>query len=192
MIDNQEIIKILESRLGAIDQVQGECTPDTHCAAILVPLLLKDDEWQILYTRRTGNVSTHQHEVSFPGGAYEDADVTLVTTVLRETFEEVGIRSKDIQILGSLQNSQTITGFRVFPFVAVVKWPVEFKVNYDEVESIFFIPISWLLNPSNHYEENYDSLKYGIHKVIHYRDFNGEHLWGYTARVTMQFLELLK
>jgi 8-oxo-dGTP pyrophosphatase MutT (NUDIX family) len=192
MIDSQGIIRILESRLGAIDQVQADCTPDAHCAAILVPLLWKDNEWQVLYTRRTGKVSTHQHEVSFPGGAYEDTDETLVNTVLRETFEEIGIRSKDISILGSLQKSQTITGFRVFPFVAVVNWPIEFKVNVDEVESVFFMPISWLQNPNNNYEEDYDSIRFGIHKVIHYMDYHGEHLWGYTARVTMQFLELLK
>lgn len=169
-----------------------KCDPDNTCAAILVPLLLKNSEWHLLFTRRTGKVSSHQNEVSFPGGSYEFTDINLENTAIRETYEEIGIEPKDIEILGKLPTSTTITGFKVFPFIALINWPIDFRLNSEEVEVIFSVPISWLMNPSNYYEEDYKSDKFGRRRVIHYKEYMGEHIWGYTAKVVQQFLLLLK
>ena len=98
-------------------------------AAILIPMVQQEDDWHLLFTRRTHFVSTHQNEVSFPGGSYEPSDLDLETTALRETREEIGITSENIEILGAMQTLNTITGFSVFPFVAILIWPVKMKIN---------------------------------------------------------------
>jgi 8-oxo-dGTP pyrophosphatase MutT (NUDIX family) len=183
--------ELIQQKLSIFNSDE-RCNPNSECASILVPLIWKNQEWNLIYTRRTGNVSSHQHEVSFPGGSYEPNDINLENTALRETFEEIGIKNNEIRILGALPASKTISGFTVFPFVAIVNWPVDLTINPDEVDSVFSIPIKWLENPVNYYESEYRSELFGIRKVIHYKEFEGEHLWGYTAWVTLQFLEILK
>jgi len=167
-------------------------SPDATCAAILVPLVKKEHEWNLLFTRRSDKVASHQNEVSFPGGSFEKEDSTLESTALRETMEEIGIDPGNITILGSLPFSNTITGYKVFPFVGKINWPVAIKINQEEVNSVFTIPISWLMDERNYYEADYHSSEFGVRKVIHYQEYQGEHLWGYTAKVTRQLLELLK
>ena len=93
------------------------------CAAVLVPLVWQDDEWHLLYTRRTDKVESHKGQVSFPGGACDEGETTPEQTALREAEEEIGISPKDVKVLGRLANLITITYFRVTPVVGVVKWP---------------------------------------------------------------------
>lgn len=168
------------------------CQPDNTCAAVLIPIVCRESQWSLLFTRRTANVSSHQNEVSFPGGSYEKSDVTLENTALRETFEEIGVEKERIEILGRLPISNTITGFNVFPYVGILAEPLSIRMNKDEVDSVFTIPVTWLEDPANYYEADYISPQFGIRKVIHYREYKGEHLWGYTARMTLQLLMLLK
>ena len=193
MTENSYSIELLKTKFSKISNGSSErCDLSSSCAAILIPIICKDSEWHLLFTRRTGKVSSHQNEVSFPGGSYETTDQSLEKTALRETFEEIGVEEKDIQILGELPFSITVTGFTVFPFIGLINWPVELKVSDEEVESVFSIPVTWLADPENSYEKDYLSDKFGLRKVIHYKDYQGEHLWGYTAKVTQQFLTFLK
>ncbi len=137
-------------------------------------------------------MSTHQNEVSFPGGSFEPSDLILETTALRETREEIGITSQNIEILGALPALTTITGFSVFPYVAIMVWPAKMNINKCEVESVFTIPLKWLMDEGNYYEEDYHNEKFGIRRVIHYKDYNGEHLWGFTAKVVHELIGLIK
>ena len=193
MTENSLPIELLKTKFSKkSNESRKGCNLNSSCAAILIPIIWKDSEWHLLFTRRTGKVSSHQNEVSFPGGSYETQDQSLEKTALRETFEEIGVGEKDIEIFGELPFSITVTGFKVFPFVGLINWPVEFNVNDEEVESVFSIPVTWLADPENSYEKDYLSDKFGLRKVIHYKDYHGEHLWGYTAKVTQQFLLFLK
>ncbi len=85
------------------------------CAAVLVPLVWQDDEWHLLFTRRTDKVESHKGQVSFPGGACDEGEATPEQTALRETNEEIGLQAKDIKVLGRLTNLITISYFRVTP-----------------------------------------------------------------------------
>ena len=161
-------------------------------AAILIPLVMEEGSWHLLFTRRTLFVSTHQNEVSFPGGSFEPSDINLENTALRETNEEIGISIEKIEIIGALPPLTTITGFSVFPFVAILVWPTNLKINNCEVDSVFTIPLTWLMDDDNHYEEDYHNEKYGIRRVIHYKDYQGEHLWGFTANVVRNLINLIK
>ena len=179
--------KLIQSKFEA-HLVGGKYLP----AAILLPLVMQDGEWHLVFTRRTHFVSTHQNEVSFPGGSYEPSDLDLETTALRETKEEIGIPYEAFEIIGALPCLTTITGFSVFPFVAILPWPTKLTINKREVESVFAIPLNWLMDEGNFYVEDYHNEKYGIRKVIHYKDYKGEHLWGFTAKVVQELLNLIK
>lgn len=187
-----QIIEKIKNTLDITSTNTAECSPDISCAAVLIPLVFVENEWHLLFTRRSGHVASHQNEVSFPGGSYDSRDRDLKSTALRETYEEIGIRSDEISILGALTFSITITGFKVFPYVGIINWPTELIINASEVHSVFTIPIRWLMDSKNYYESDYFNPSFGIRKVIHYHEFQGEHLWGFTARLTQQLLELLK
>src|SRR5574339_985495 len=101
-----------------------ELTEETRlkCAAVLVPLVWQDEEWHLLYTRRTDTVESHKGQVSFPGGACDDGETTPEQTALREAEEEIGINPAHVNVLGRLANLITISYFRVTPVVGAVKW----------------------------------------------------------------------
>src|SRR4026207_390340 len=122
------------------------------CAAVLVPLVWHDDEWNLLYTRRTDTVESHKGRVSFPGGACDEGETTPEETALREAEEEIGINPGDVKVLGRLANLITITYFRVTPVVGIVQWPAVFRVGAHEVARIFTIPLTWLANSSNRWQ----------------------------------------
>jgi 8-oxo-dGTP pyrophosphatase MutT (NUDIX family) len=158
------------------------------CAAVLVPLVWQDEEWHLLYTRRTDKVESHKGQVSFPGGACDDGETTPEQTALREAEEEIGVRPQDVRVLGRLANLITITYFRVTPVVGVVKWPNVFRVGEHEVARVFTVPLGWLANPSNRWQFERSDLKRAL---IAYHPYDGELVWGATARITVDFLNIL-
>lgn len=158
------------------------------CAAILIPLVRQNNEWHILFTRRTDKVESHKGQVSFPGGACDEGETTPEQTALREVEEEIGIQTRDINILGRMANLITISFFRVTPVVGVVKWPNVFRVGEDEVARVFTIPLEWLANASNRWQfERPNTMR----TLIAYHPYDGELLWGATARMTVDFLNVL-
>ncbi|PKO03544.1 MAG: hypothetical protein CVU43_02120 [Chloroflexi bacterium HGW-Chloroflexi-5] len=187
-----EIVHRLSQSLNQATLASSNPDGIDFAAAVLILLVKDSDEWKIVYTRRTKNVRTHQGEVSFPGGAYEPQDENTVQTALRETYEEIGINPDCITIIGGLEPIRTISNFVVYPYVGVMECLPDFVINLDEVERIFLIPLDWLTNPDNFYEQDHMVENQFFHKVIHYRDFEGEHLWGLTARITQQLLKISK
>lgn len=158
------------------------------CAAVLIPLVWHDNEWHLLFTRRTDTVESHKGQVSFPGGACDEGETTPEQTALREADEEIGIHPSEVKVLGRLSNLITITYFRVTPVVGVVRWPAVFRVGAHEVARIFTIPVVWLANPSNCWQFEIPGTR---RSLIAYHPYDGELLWGATARMTVDFLNVL-
>ncbi len=162
-------------------------------AAVLVLFMRKKEQWHILYTQRTHSVRDHKGQVSFPGGAWEDQDLCLKETALRETFEEIGIKKEDIQILGSLPPINTISNYTITPFVGLISSELHFHLEKAEVESVFSIPITWLADESNREEREFIDKSSNVHRnVVFYKEYNGHILWGITAMLTIKILELIK
>ncbi|MEW5941152.1 MAG: CoA pyrophosphatase [Chloroflexota bacterium] len=157
-------------------------------AAVLVPLLRVDGEWRLLFTRRTDRVESHKSQVSFPGGACDEGETTPEQTALREAEEEIGLRPESVRVLGRLRPMDTISFYRVTPVVGVIPWPTVFRPAEHEVARIFTMPLEWLAERSNRWEFNMLGRK---HSVIVYHPYDGETLWGATARMTVDFLEIL-
>jgi 8-oxo-dGTP pyrophosphatase MutT (NUDIX family) len=158
------------------------------CAAVLIPLVWQAEEWHVLFTRRTDRVESHKGQVSFPGGACDEGERTAEETALREAEEEIGIPPREVRVLGRLSNLITITYFRVTPVVGVIRWPAVFRVGEHEVARIFTIPLAWLANPSNRWEFEVPGTG---RSLIAYHPYDGELLWGATARMTVDFLNVI-
>jgi 8-oxo-dGTP pyrophosphatase MutT (NUDIX family) len=151
-------------------------------------LVWDDDEWHLLFTRRTDTVESHKGQVSFPGGACDEGETTPEETALREADEEIGIPPRDVRVLGRLSNLITITYFRVTPVVGVVRWPAVFRVGAHEVARVFTIPLAWLANSSNRWQFEIPGTR---RSLIAYHPYDGELLWGATARMTVDLLTVL-
>ncbi len=159
-------------------------------SAVLVPIFYKQGEYYILLTKRTEKVEYHKGQISFPGGAYEEQDGTLVNTALRECAEEIGVATEAVELLGELDDAFTITsGFIISPFVAAIPWPYPLRADPTETKEILEIPISALLDK--------DCLR-PTTQVVLGREITtdaychqGNVIWGATARILKQFLEII-
>jgi 8-oxo-dGTP pyrophosphatase MutT (NUDIX family) len=158
-------------------------------AAVLIPIFCKDGEYHILFTQRSDQVPHHKGQISFPGGARSKDDTTLQDTALRESQEEVGLKARDAEIVGELDDTPTTTsGYNISPFVAFIPYPYKFTLSPFEISEIFSIPISTLLHKANRKKERYT---FGGEVFANYSyEFGGRVIWGATARIVEQLLEI--
>jgi 8-oxo-dGTP pyrophosphatase MutT (NUDIX family) len=162
------------------------------CAAVLLPLVMWKEEWHLVFTRRTDTVEHHKGQVSFPGGGCDEDEATPEETALRETEEEIGLTRSDVRLLGRLNDIVTITRYRVTPVVGVIPWPYPVRPEPAEVGRIFTIPLLWLAE-RRHWDEQ-PITPDGASRpfpVVTYRVYDGEILWGASARIMLNFLEVL-
>lgn len=169
--------------------LKGEPRP----AAVLIPLIRVEDAWHIIFIRRTevpGDI--HSGQVALPGGKRERTDPSLREAAKRETQEELGILPEDIAILGQLNEFIAISNFRVTPFVGTLPWPYPIVMDPREVARWFTIPLAWLADPDNR-ETTFRELPNGLGKVsvIYFDRYDGELLWGLSARIILELLEAL-
>ena len=184
----------LQSRVTATYDVPPEMLgDDAREAAVLVPFLRVEDSWHLLFIRRAlQEGDRHSGQVAFAGGQREPEDETLLHTALRETEEEVGIASADIQVLGHINHHHTISDFQVRPYVGLVPWPYELTLDEIEVARAFTMPLKWLAEPANYrLEERHHPDSQRPWPVVYYETYDGELLWGATARMTLSLIEIL-
>ena len=116
-------------------------------AAVLIPVYREGDEYFLIFTRRTYQVSTHKGQISFPGGTRDQGDNSMLDTALRECEEEIGIPSSAVDILGELDDFPThVSYFIISPFIGVIPWPSSFTISETETSEIIHVPVSALLN----------------------------------------------
>ncbi len=160
-------------------------------AAVLIPLYKKRGQYYIVFIKRTETVKDHKGQISFPGGARDNKDKTLLDTAIRECAEEIGIQPADIAILGELDDEITTTSnYIVTPFVAMIPWPYQFTINQAEVDEIIEAPLSCLLD-KNCLRPNKEILngKALESYAYHYQD---KVIWGATARILNKLLGMLE
>lgn len=162
-------------------------------AAVLLPMFRMDDDWHLLYILRAKvEGDMHSAQVAFPGGRLDPGETTAHQAALREANEEIGLRSIDVRMLGHMEDFITISNYRVMPVVGVIPWPTELKPDEREVQRIFTIPLSWLAEPENREERERVAPDGQTLKVVYFKNYDKELLWGVTARITLNFLEALK
>lgn len=167
--------------------------PEPIPAAVLIPLLRKGDYWHVLFIRRSANQhDPHSGQVAFPGGACDPGDGNVIETALREAQEEIGLKPHDVRVVGQLNQFYTITSYRVTPIVGVIPWPYTFHLATDEVRRAFTIPLEFLADENNRSVE----LRQMPHPhppipVIYFRQYDGEVLWGASARFILRLIETI-
>lgn len=159
-------------------------------AAVMIPLLEHEDRWHILLTRRSQVLNEHRGQVAFPGGAMEQQDKDLLGTALREMQEEIGVDPRDVDVFGHLGDMSIVTGYIVRPYVGQIPWPYSLEISPDEVESVFIVPLKWLVDP-NHRTVQYRSYAGREIPVIFFDHFEGHQLWGASAEMTTALLSTL-
>jgi len=162
-------------------------------AAVLIPFCRIDEAWHILYIRRANfDGDRHSGQVAFAGGKREAGDTSLELTALREAEEEVGVARRDVTVLGHLNHHHTISEFLVTPYVGEMQWPYPLFLDQSEVAHAFTMPLTWLANPANYrIEERQHPDSRRAWPVVYYDHYDGELLWGATARMTLSLIEVL-
>ena len=164
-------------------------------AAVLLPLARVSGAWHLLFIRRaTDERDRHSGQVAFPGGARETGDDSDVATALREAREEIGLAAEGVEVLGTLGAYLTISRYEVVPVVARIDWPVPLALQASEVARTFLMPLDWLADRANftlRARREMDPASARRHPVVVYEPFDGEVLWGATARIVLNFLKAL-
>ena len=181
----EHISRILSQRKAERHSGNSETIP----AAVLLPLYQKEEEWFILFTKRTYSVDTHKGQISFPGGMHEKEDSTLEYTARRETFEEIGVKYNDIEILGRLDDQPTGQGFfLISPFVGVVPYPYTFKISNEEVARVVEVPLKYLSTQGT-MREGFYLMNNNAH-TVYFWEYDEELIWGATSNILKGFLKL--
>ena len=180
---------MLDSIKQKLEQINLTDPTKYKKAGVLI-LLIKDkddEEYQILFTKRSEQLKTHSGEVSFPGGKWEEGDSNLYQTALRESNEEINLDMKNVTKLGPLNFLLSRHKIEVNPFVGYLNQLQDFKGNF-EIDEIFTVPISFLMNEENiEYKEfNRKDLKVYIPSWV----YNGNRIWGLTAMIAADFLNI--
>lgn len=180
----QELQQILSSRNRRII----DHPPFSH-AAVLVPLYQKEGQCHLLFTKRSDQVKYHKGEISFPGGMVDEEDRELIHTALREAYEEIGLKEEDVQILGLLDDIVTVTEFIVTPIVGLFPYPYPFRVSEVEISELIEVPLSFLLARESYTE--HEITRMGRREIIDAYQYGKHTIWGATARILKQFLDLV-
>lgn len=157
-------------------------------AAVLVPVVDRGDEPWLLFTKRAEHLGEHPGQMSFPGGGREPADRDLQWTALREANEEIGLESAEPTVVGRLDDIETVSGYAVRPFVARIP-DREYRPDEREVAEIATLPIGELVDRANYESQRREHPHHGEVR-LHFFHVDGYTVWGATARMLVQFLEL--
>ena len=158
-------------------------------AAVLLALFKKNNEWYFPLIKRPMHERNHPGQIALPGGAKEE-DEKLNYTAIREAFEEVGIKTESVDIIGKLTPLPVpVSGYLIYPFIGILKKEPKWILNEDEVDELIITKVSELVNADNYYSETWE-LHGNKVEVPHFR-INDHVIWGATASVLSEFIDLI-
>ena len=158
-------------------------------AAVLIPIILHDDEVTVLLTQRAAHLRDHSGQIAFPGGKIDPSDPSPLATALREAEEEIGLQPAQVRSLGYLDPYLSGTGFLVIPVVGLVSPPLDLALNAHEVAEAFEVPLTFLLDPDNH--EIHEREWKGRQRRYYAIPFGDRYIWGVTAGIIRNLYERL-
>jgi 8-oxo-dGTP pyrophosphatase MutT (NUDIX family) len=175
-----------DGRLSMTAEELHAATP----AAVLVPLVNRDDGVTVLLTQRTAHLNDHAGQVAFPGGRVEDHDPSPEETALRETEEEIGLTRRHVSLLGRLPEYFIPTGFRVIPVVAWVEPPFDLRLDPFEVAEAFEVPLAHFLDATKHVRQS--AVRNGRLRHFYAMPYAEYNIWGATAGMLVTLARILR
>ncbi len=183
-----ELVTLTRERLAARRRRVVEPGPLVR-AAVLVPLVERGGP-HLIFAKRTDRVGTHRGQISFPGGTIDPADPSPLDAALRESEEEVGLPRTAVEPLGALDDTETFaTQFVITPWVGVVREPVVWRPDGEEIEEVIEVPFASLVERANFRVEHWE--RDGVVRPVYFYDWGGEVIWGATARIVKHYLDLV-
>jgi 8-oxo-dGTP pyrophosphatase MutT (NUDIX family) len=158
-------------------------------AAVLFPLIEKNNQLNVILTTRSKDLPSHPGQVCFPGGKLEKKDKNLIECAKRESYEEVGIKSKQITLLGQLDDCITGTNYKVTPVIGLIDSNYIPVIQEKEVADIFEVPLDYFIEKNN---KKLESANYKGKSYTYYQyNWKDKKIWGSTARIIVNFCEIM-
>ncbi len=192
-MDLVELRRRLDAALGRRPR-RVAARSDLISAAVLLPVTAGPDGVggpHILFSKKSAAVPHHKGQFAFPGGIVEERDGSRVETALREAWEEVRLPADAVEVLGLLDDTETrATPFVITPVVGIVTRPVVFQPDGREIERVIEVPLWKLRDPAIFRTELWE--RGGEEHEVHFYDVSVEDvIWGATARILKQFLDIV-
>lgn len=183
-----ELVALTRTRLGGRERRMVVGGPLVK-AAVLVPIVERDGP-ALVFTKRTDTVGSHRGQISFPGGRVDPTDAGFLEAALRETEEEIGLPGATVEPLGALDDTETFaTNFVITPWVGVVRRPVAWRPDGEEIERVIEVPLAALSGPGGLRVEEWE--RNNVVRPVYFFDYEGDTIWGATARIVKLYLDLV-
>lgn len=188
--------KVAQDKMShAIRKHATNIPEDARTACVLALLYPKEEQWHIAFIERQSSHPDDKHggQISFPGGMQESSDPSLEYTALREAYEEVGVPMDTVKVLGPTTPLYIpVSNFQVFPFVGYLEATPTFEAQPSEVRSILEVPLNDFAKPETCKTMDMKISKNMILKKVPYYDVEGHVLWGATAMMLREMLEVME
>jgi len=155
-------------------------------AAVLVPVVERVEP-MVLLTQRTAHLKDHAGQISFPGGKIDTADASPAAAAMREAEEEIGLERRFVDPVGYLDLYLTTLGYRIVPTITRVKPGFQLRLNRDEVDDAFEVPLAFLMTPENH--QRHSRPWNGMTRTFCAMPFGERYIWGATAGILRNLYE---
>jgi 8-oxo-dGTP pyrophosphatase MutT (NUDIX family) len=158
-------------------------------AAVLIPVIDRGAEATLLLTKRAETLRAHTGQVAFPGGRIDATDASPTAAALREANEEVGLEPGFVNVVGRMPDYVAGSGYRIAPVLSVVRPGFHLHLNPDEVDTVFEVPLSFLMDPANHRRGSrfWNDLEWFFYEM----PYGGNRIWGVTAGIIRTLYERL-
>jgi 8-oxo-dGTP pyrophosphatase MutT (NUDIX family) len=189
MLTVERVVALTRQRLAARERRVVVGGPLVK-AAVLVPIVDRGEPY-LVFAKRTDRVGTHRGQISFPGGRVDASDAGFLEAALRESEEEIGLPRALVEPLGALDDTETVaTQFIITPFVGFVRAAVAWQPDGHEIDKVIEVPLAALRDRASLRVE-YRERGGAVHEVLFW-DYQGETIWGATARILKQYLDVLE
>lgn len=179
------MVELIKEKLDLVKELEETPFPKAGVLILLKNFGEYKKDPHIIFTKRSSKLSSHPGEVSFPGGKFEEQDLNLLATAVRESEEEIGIKKLNLEHLGKLPYLISKHNIEVHPFIAALKEDQEFIAN-EEIESIFSVPVSYLKNNQNAHIHEFNRQNHNVRiSTWHYNEYV---IWGLTAMIAAEFI----
>ena len=198
MTNSNLTINTLENALrthsGSNNSMQGSILPapsgNSASAAVAVLFNVQNEEPCVLMIKRALTLTHHSGEWAFPGGMIDEADESPMHAALRETNEELGIGSRDIDLWCGMAMVDTSTGFEVWPYAGRVSDDATLTPQESEVAEVVSVPVRVVVASAS--KRSITLVRNGSVRNINAYAYGDRIIWGASARIIANTLDIVE